>query len=385
MGILTHLADMWSATDFEDDALCAYAEERLRAETRFGVQTVAAFALAMQLCIGLVATAQGLPANYTYTSLLFGLLALHILISARFVDDVQALQALGITFLVIGAMAVTFVAHRAGDLNIGMMATIVMLIVAIPLVPWALREATTVIGLTYLLLTASFALVPERFETHSLLVLLMLVLGAAAVVVVVTARNTFIRRNDIRARYELEKAHREIKRVSMRDPLTGAWNRRFISERFGDIAESRRAMKQPLQLAVMDIDDFKGINDRFGHHTGDVVLTLVAKTFMRRIGDHGYVVRMGGDEFQVIYFGDDLGQLIDDAVCELRSGQMPPEVSAECRVSLSAGIVRADDYRPGSLEQLYKAADRALYQAKRARPSPDADADVVVQTGTWQL
>ncbi len=386
MAITSYLADMWSATEFGDHALSRYAEERMRADTRLGVQTVAAFALAMQLCIALVATAQNLPVNYVYTNLLFGLLSLHVMISARFVDDVRSLQALGIAFLVIGAMTITFLAHRSGDLNIGMMATIVMLIVAIPLVPWALREATIVIALTYLLLTASLAIVPGRFETQSLWILQLLVLGAAAVVIVVTARNTFVRKNDIRARFELEKAHREMKLVSMRDPLTGAWNRRFIAERFPDIAKDCLAKNRALQLAVLDIDDFKGINDRFGHHSGDVILVSVAKTFMRHVGDDGYFVRMGGDEFQIIYFGDGLDTLVENAVAELQSAPVSPEISAECRVSLSAGIVRAENYHAGSLEELYKSADRALYRAKHDRPAvDDVGANLLVKTGTWRL
>lgn len=376
---------MWSATEFGDDALSVYAEERMRADTRLGVQTVAAFALAMQLCIAIVATGQELPANFVYTNLIFGLLSLHVMVSARFVDDVRSLQALGIAFLVIGAMTITFLAHRVGDLNIGMMAAIVMLIVAIPLVPWALREATIVIALTYLLLTASLAIVPGRFEKQSLWILQLLLLGTATVVIVVTARNTFVRKNDIRARFELEKAHREIKLVSMRDPLTGAWNRRFISERFPAIVGENLARGRPLQLAVLDIDDFKGINDRFGHHAGDVILIAVAKTFMRHVGSDGYFVRMGGDEFQILYFDEGLDTLVENAVAELQAAPVSPEISEECRVSLSAGIVRAESYHAGSLEDLYKSADRALYRAKHDPLDGDDSSNVLVKTGKWRL
>lgn len=385
MAISTYLADMWSATEFGDPALSGYAENHMRADTRIGIQTLAAFALAMQLCVSLLATSQSLGNAYVYTSLLFGLLSLHVLISAAFLNEVRSLQALGIAFLVIGATTITVLAHRTGDLNIGMMAAIVMLFVSIPLVPWALREAAIVIGLTYLLLTASFMVVPGRFDSQSLWILQLLILGAATVVVVVTARNTFIRRNDIRARFDLENAHREMELVSMRDHLTGAWNRRFIAERFPDIAGDCMAHGKPLQVAVLDVDDFKGINDQFGHHTGDRILVAIARTFMRHLGNDGYLVRLGGDEFQIIYCSKGLDELIDAAIAELQTGVLAPGIPAGCRVSLSAGLVSAGDGRAANLEDLYKAADRALYRAKQQRPASDSGANVLVRTGTWQL
>ena len=101
-----------------------------------------------------------------------------------------------------------------------------MLFVAIPLVPWALRETSIVIGLAYLLLTSSLVAVPGRFNVESLWALQLLVFGAAVIVLVITGRNTFIRKHDMRARFELENAHTEMELLTMQDHLTGAWNRR---------------------------------------------------------------------------------------------------------------------------------------------------------------
>lgn len=222
LAISTYLADVWSVTDFSDPELSGYAEEQLRSDTRFGVQIMAGLSLVVQLCIVVLAFLQELSSIYVYTSTLFALLSMHILISAAFVKDIRALQTLGMAFLIIGALSITVLAHRSGDLNIGMMAAVIMLLVAVPLVPWALREATVVVGLTYALLTVSLLSVPGRFQPGSLLVLQTLIVGAAVVVVVVTGRNTFIRKQDIRARFELENAHSAMELLSMQGPPDGS-------------------------------------------------------------------------------------------------------------------------------------------------------------------
>ncbi|MDH3533857.1 MAG: GGDEF domain-containing protein [Gammaproteobacteria bacterium] len=385
MAISTYLADVWSATEFGDPELSGYAEEQLREDTRVGVQTMAALALAMQLCVGLIAILQGLSSLYVYTGGLFALLSLHILISASFVKDIRALHTLGMAFLIIGAVTVTVLAHRSGDLNIGMMAAVVMLLVAVPLVPWALREAAVVVGLTYVLLTLSLVSVPGRFEPGALLVLQTLIMGAAIVVIVVTGRNTFIRKQDIRTRFELENAHSAMELLSMQDHLTGAWNRRYLDENFDEFARQCIDNKQSLHLAVLDIDDFKGINDKYGHQVGDRILINVADTFIRLISGHGRLVRLGGDEFLIIYCGDDLDQRIDAAVTDLQQRTIAAELSGDRMVSLSAGIASTEPGELADLGLLYRNADQALYAAKQKRPVPSSAPTALTRTGTWKL
>lgn len=385
MAISTYLANVWSATEFGDPELSGYAEEQLRKDTRIGVQTMAGLSFAMQLCVALLSLIQGLSSIYLYTSALFALLSLHILISAQFVKDVRALQALGMAFLIVGAVAVTVLAHRSGDLNIGMMAAVVMLLVAVPLVPWALREATVVVGLTYALLTLSLISVPGRFETGSLAVLQTLVLGAAIVVIVVAGRNTFIRKQDIRARFELENAHNAMELLSMQDHLTGAWNRRFLDENFSEFARQCSDRNETVHVAILDIDNFKGINDQFGHQVGDKILINVADTFVRLLSGRGRLVRLGGDEFLVTYCGDDLDEMIDVAITELQQGTIAAELAGEHPVTLSAGIATTEPGQIADLETLYRNADRALYAAKEDRPAPSEVSAALTRTGQWKL
>jgi len=385
LAISTYLANVWSATKFGDPELSGYAEIQLRSDTRLGVQAMAGLSLLMQLCVAVLIWLQGVGNPYLTIILLFGLLSIHVLVSAAFLKDVRTLHVLGMAFLIIGALCLTSLAHQTGELHIGVMAATVMLFVAIPLVPWALRETSIVVGLSYLLLTSSLVIVPGRFDTESLWTLQLLVLGAAAVVLVITGRNTFIRKQDLQARFELENAHNDMELLSMQDHLTGAWNRRYLSEKFPEFAQFCLDQKKPMHVAILDIDDFKGINDEFGHQFGDKILISVADIFVRLLERNGRLIRLGGDEFQIIYCGDNLDELIETAVAKLQQEFEQTGIATERVISLSAGIVSSEPGQFPDLEALYKAADSALYQEKHDRPASDEKHNPLARTGTWKL
>ena len=385
MAIPRALAQTWSATDFGDAELSTYAEGELLDDTRKGVQVMALVSLCMQFVIMVFIVVQNLGMAYLSSVGIFAALSAHVYISARYVNDVRGLQVLGMTFLIIGALAITFLAHEIGDLNVGMMAAVVMLFVAIPIVPWALREASVVVVATYGLMTSSFVSVPGRFEPGALLVLQLLLFGAATVVTFVTARNTLIRKHDIQARFDLENAHDEMQLLSMQDALTSAWNRRFLEEQFPDFAEQCRADGKPVHVAVIDIDDFKGLNDQFGHHIGDEVLVTLAEILVRRLDEDGYLIRLGGDEFQIIYGSDGLEDLIDGAISDLQQSAVAAVLSGRRKITLSAGIVSSEPGGPVVQEDLYKTADSALYAAKTRRPAENDDTAALARTGTWEI
>lgn len=385
MAISTYLADVWSATDFGDPELVGYAEEQMLADTRLGIKAMAGLSLVMQTCVAVLILAKGYDSIYLTSNLLFGLLSLHVLISASYLKDVRTLHVLGMVFLVIGALCLTILAHRSGELHIGVMAATVMLFVAIPLVPWALREATIVIGLTYAMLTTSLVVIPGRFTTESLWVLQLLVFGATLIAVVVTARNTSIRKHDLQARFELESAHDDMELLTMQDHLTGAWNRRYLSEKFEEFSQYCISENKSMHVAILDIDDFKGINDEFGHQFGDKILISVADIFVSLLEKKGRLIRLGGDEFQIVYCGHGLDSLIETAIMELQRQFAATGLSSSRVISLSAGIVSSEPGQPADLEALYKAADTALYIEKQHRTDGQARNNPLARTGTWKL
>lgn len=393
LAISSQIADVWSVTDFSNPELTTYAQSQIHRETRLGVQIMAGLALTIQLGVAILLLTRGLDAIYIKTNVLLGLLALHIFISARYVSDLKTLHMLGMTFLVIGALAITMLAHQAGELNVGMIAAIVMLFVTIPIVPWALREACLVIALTYLLLTSSLASVPGRFNTDAILALQLLVFGAALIGLIITGRNTYIRKHDLNARFALEKTHKELELVSMQDHLTGAWNRRYLQEQFPYMARTCQKNGKTLHIAVLDVDNFKTINDVYGHQIGDHILVCISKIFVAHIGQHGRLIRLGGDEFLIVFWGDDLDALIEKAIVDLQHSPVAKKIHNTQPVTLSAGIVSSDPSCVAELEFMYKAADAALYEAKKDKPgarppSPPADpktSKLLTRTGSWTL
>jgi len=140
------------------------------------------------------------------------------------------------------------------------------------------------------------------------------------------------------------------------DPLTGVANRLgFEQEGAAELGRARRE-HQPLALAVLDLDDFKGVNDSAGHAEGDRLLQRLSVTWKERLGTSGMLARLGGDEFVVLLPSLD-AQAAIEAIRRLR---------AVSPASFSAGLavldpdVDADD----DLAGLLRRADRALYEAK---------------------
>lgn len=388
LAVPTYLADVWSATEFHDEELGRYAEPLIREDTRQGVQILAALSLFVNIGIWLLVIRNSAGALGSNSHLILAVLSVHVLVSAYFVHEIGALQVLGVVLIVVSALAIVFVAHSFGDLTIGMMAAIVMLLISTPLIPWGLRETTIVIGLIFALLTLSLMSVPGRFDLEAFWLLELLVLGSTTIVGLLVARNTAVRKQDIRARFNLDVAHQEMKLLALKDHLTGAWNRRYCETEFPKMAAECRNQSKTLHVAILDIDDFKGINDQYGHQVADQVLRRLGEIFWRRLGDLGRLIRLGGDEFLIWYCGDNLKQLIDDVVAELHSDPGVQIIAADREISLSAGFSSAGPTEDVGIEALYKQADQALYSMKNARmPIRHAStgANTLGATGSWQL
>jgi diguanylate cyclase (GGDEF)-like protein len=170
-----------------------------------------------------------------------------------------------------------------------------------------------------------------------------------------------------------EKQHHSmiLRELAMIDALTGLYNRRFALQRLAaEVARSARK-GHPLTVVFLDLDDFKQINDTYGHPAGDLVLQEFAAALNRAIRGGDLAVRMGGDEFLLILPECNHGQL------QLVLNRLGPlEVAWEGRkfpVRYSTGW---KEYASGDrAETMISAADQALYASKRAAknpPLPDA-------------
>ena len=334
-------------------------------ETRRGVIIMATLSLVLQLVALALREPLGLGEQYTYTFSLLALLSAHIIWSARNVNDVKVMHLLGMILLVVTGAAFMLLAHQTGTIGPGLIAGMVLLFIAMPLVPWGLRETGAVVLLIYTLFSLSANSVAGRFDTQSLWMVQFLIISSSLITIVLIARNVYVRKNDIQARFDLERARRDLELQSLKDPLTGAWNRRFLEKNFLRIAQHCLDKNVPLRVALLDIDDFKMINDTYGHHFADRILEKLSRIFMHLMKDRGFMIRIGGDEFQIIYMGDGLGEIMDRG---LRILQNDHELLAGANgnpVQISVGYASVEKPEHKAMEMLYRQADTQLYQAKR--------------------
>jgi len=166
---------------------------------------------------------------------------------------------------------------------------------------------------------------------------------------------------------ENERLHRTVKRQAITDELTQLANRRRFTETLS--VEVRRAERfsDPLALVLADLDDFKQINDRYGHQTGDEVLRRFSDVLRENVRDFDLPVRYGGEEFAVLLpetgldGAEQLARRLQSALLHLR---LPETGSDKPPVTASFGVASFPAAR--SAEELLSAADGALYRAKAA-------------------
>jgi len=361
------LSNVWSSTQFDEASVTGYAEDLMLTETRKGITVMALLSLVIQISSIALYQKMGVHGAFLYTYGLLAILSVHIIASVRYVADLSALNLLGMILLVITGVAIMTIAHRTGSLNAGLMSSIVLLFMVMPLVPWGVREASIVVALTYMTFTLSIVSVEGRFDSESMWTVQFLILAAATTAMLIVGRNTVVRKGEIRTRYDLEGAHRELQLISTRDPLTGAWNRRFIEQNFDEYAQRCHADQEEVQLALMDIDKFKYFNDTFGHHHGDLILQHLANIFIDMLPGNTHLIRLGGDEFAIVYRGEDFKRLVSRCLNHLLTDPILLQVSDGEPVTVAVGFAAGGLNKVADITDLYKEADEALYEAKKSR------------------
>jgi diguanylate cyclase (GGDEF)-like protein len=158
-----------------------------------------------------------------------------------------------------------------------------------------------------------------------------------------------------------------LRRQSVLDPLTGLFNRRYFEETLRrELARSRR-MASPLSLVVLDVDHFKRVNDGYGHAAGDAVLRAIAQLVRQSIRDCDVACRYGGEEL-VILMPDcsqpDAARRAESLRADLAGAPPMLDGSGPDAITASFGVAEFPIHGPDA-EALFRAADKALYQAKR--------------------
>ncbi len=164
----------------------------------------------------------------------------------------------------------------------------------------------------------------------------------------------------------LEEHLQRTERMATHDPLTDLPNRRRFEERFAEALEEAHDKKTTVACLVIDVDDFKNINDTLGHTAGDQLLTSLAVRLSWHISARDILARTGGDEFTAMLAGvTDEHHLRFIASAMMSAASVPVMVDGKSiDVRISVGIALSPDHAD-DIDGLLKAADEAMYRAKR--------------------
>jgi len=173
------------------------------------------------------------------------------------------------------------------------------------------------------------------------------------------------------------RAERTIKQLSLHDPLTGLANRRFLHENVRHLIAGARRSQTQMAVLIVDLDDFKEVNDHFGHAAGDEVLVTSAERMKLLLREADVIARFGGDEFVIVLTQVDDADAAREAagrVVDSLRQPIPLAGGGTARIGASVGIAMCCTAGE-TLDSLLKKADAALYAAKREGKSTYREAD----------
>ncbi|GAA4072073.1 sensor domain-containing protein [Amphibacillus indicireducens] len=177
--------------------------------------------------------------------------------------------------------------------------------------------------------------------------------------------HTNIVARDIEERKSYEK---ELRRLAYRDPLTGLANRRLFDSQMDKVIAKTERDEIPFAVIMLDLDNFKEVNDDFGHDAGDQVIIQMSKRILNTVRDMDTVGRLGGDEFIILLPEIENKTNLTNLIRRLEQNlKRPYQIeNTYFKVGVSFGAVLSDHQAVSRQNTVVTAADKALYAAKRA-------------------
>lgn len=208
---------------------------------------------------------------------------------------------------------------------------------------------------------------------HILLIVLSVLAGAGITVIVwiLAARTWLLQRAVSRRTAALRRVSERLRHMATTDELTGLHNRRFFLNRWELECDRAKRYQRPLACLMIDVNNFKHVNDRLGHHAGDLVLQHVASELKTMLRQSDLLARFGGDEF-IVALPETTPEQAESVAEKLRQIRVPISSRAGRtlpEVSLSVGLGRIE---PGheTPQSILEAADQSLYASKQHRLLP---------------
>ncbi|WP_437425318.1 GGDEF domain-containing protein [Williamsia muralis] len=305
-------------------------------------------------------------------------LPLFAFFAPSFINDGQMVYVAVIWLFTVASLAVTLRQGRLGDrefmvIGLGAMVcifgaslvvtdpaaarAIVSLLAVLPAIA-AMGSSRWVTG-AFTLIAVSFAVTSSVVEVTSSTALL--VAGTAAVITVIVPVSMVAA-----LRASLRMAMDKLARLGETDPLTGLLNRRGLLKRSGGLLDAVTKAGGCVGFMMIDVDNFKTVNDTYGHAFGDSELRGTAAAIRRTSGSDALVSRIGGEEFVVMSAVNGAAELVQIAE-RIREG-----VADECMVTISVGAVCAPVERTAQgspnidevIDSLTRSADKCVYSAK---------------------
>ena len=199
-------------------------------------------------------------------------------------------------------------------------------------------------------------------------------LGVTIIVWILAARTWILQRAVARRTAALRRTSERLRHMATTDELTGVYNRRFFLNRWTWEWDRAKRYGRPLACLMVDVNGFKQVNDRLGHHAGDLVLQQVAQELKTMLRQSDILARFGGDEF-IIALPETSTAQAETVAEKLRQVRIPLPIGARTKVepvSLSVGMSRLDETKQRSPQELLEAADQSLYTWKRRQHAPSA-------------
>jgi len=164
----------------------------------------------------------------------------------------------------------------------------------------------------------------------------------------------------------LEEQARQLVRLSVRDGLTGVFNRRHLDEQLPSELERARRTNQPISVAMVDLDNFKRINDTVGHAVGDRALQVIAEVIGSLLRQSDFVARYGGEEFAIVFADTncEAAAAASERIREAIASRDWADIHPDIRLTASFGVAQAD--ATSDAGKLLDEADARLYAAKAA-------------------
>jgi len=304
--------------------------------------------------------------------LLWSVLGITVAIAAVFLKYERRVFCVNMLLLLLGG-----VLFGASFILGGVMSPTMIFLLALPVLAgtllnsrWAFFWTLVTVGAWLVILVLQNNGVEMSRVTNAANVGMVQVISLLGTVLVVMAvLGSYVSANN-RLREAMEQKNERLDYLASHDPLTFIPNRRTFFEHAQRCMERSNRSKRPFALLVIDLNDFKQINDQLGHKVGDAVLLHFARRMKTGFRDTDFIGRLGGDEFGVLLEPVEDAASVNEVLRRFRSiGSGELEVDGKpLRYEFAAGAAIYPD-RGDSILQIYEAADAAMYHSKKAVPA----------------